>query len=74
LISSAVTLEQDLFEAQRSEEISFSLEEFVLKFNPMQSQSMEECFHQIHAHENAECSCKENIKEGEELYLKYNIR
>jgi Cu/Zn superoxide dismutase len=74
LISSVVTLEQDLFEAQRCEEIPFSLEEFVLKFNPMQSQSMEECFHQIHAHENAECSSKENIKHGEELNLNYKIR
>jgi hypothetical protein len=33
--------------------ITFTLEEFRLEFNPMETESMEEAFQNIHEHENS---------------------
>ncbi len=42
------------------ESISIGFIKLTLKFNPMQSQCMQEAFHNIHAHQNTESDAGEN--------------
>ena len=40
---------------ERSEEVSFTLKELVLEFDPMETKGVKETLQLIHAHEHKEC-------------------
>lgn len=60
---------------KRKEFISVTLEELVLHLDPMESETMQEAFHLIHAHDNCKCNRPEDWEQDEtEDKSKWNCR
>lgn len=49
ICSKSEFLERELM-AERHELVSLTLEEFILEFDPVQAESVEETFHHVHRH------------------------
>ena len=54
ICSKSEFLERELM-AERHELVPLTLEEFILEFDPVQAESVEEALHHVHRHKNTDC-------------------
>jgi hypothetical protein len=64
---------KSVFEAYRRESVALALVELVLELNPVETESVQERFHQVHHHQDSDSRSNENEESEEELKRSGNL-